>query len=85
MIMGTNFDERFENALQSSEPHKTLTEFVTELASSGHTQEEVYQIFDSFRSQLRLAARESDEDIVMDVMDYICGWCSPHSRLFPAN
>lgn len=77
--METNSYSRFEDALRNAEPYKTLRDFADELASEGHTQEEIYQRFDSFRSQLRFAARESDEDIVMDVMDYICGWCSPYA------
>jgi hypothetical protein len=30
---------------------------------------------------LREAGREKDEDAVMDVMDFLVGWCSPHMRL----
>ena len=33
--------------------------------------------------QLRLVLREEgrDEDVVLDVMDFVTGWCSPHQRL----
>jgi hypothetical protein len=30
---------------------------------------------------LRQAGREADEDMVMDVMDFLMGWCSPHMKL----
>ena len=84
MAMENSFEDQFEEALRSPEPHERLAAFAIELSSGGRGQDEVLQIFDSFRSQLRLAARESDEDTVMDVMDRISGWCSPHARLFPS-
>jgi anthranilate phosphoribosyltransferase len=85
MIMEMNFDDRFEEALRSSEPREQLAAFAVELHSRGHSPDEILQIFDSFRAPLRLAERESDEDEVMDVMDRICGWCGPHAKLFPNN
>jgi hypothetical protein len=34
-----------------------------------------------FRETLRGADREADDDIVLEVMDFIAGWCSPHERV----
>jgi hypothetical protein len=34
-----------------------------------------------FREALARAGRDEDEDIVLDVMDHITGWASPHLRL----
>jgi hypothetical protein len=84
MVMESSFADQFEEALRSPEPHERLAAFAIELSAEGRGPDEVLEIFDSFRAQLRLAARESDEDAVMDVMDRICGWCSPHARLFPS-
>ena len=85
MVMENGLEDRFEEALRSSEPHERLTAFAVELSSEGHDPDEILQIFDSFRAQLRLADRKSDEDEVMDVMDRICGWCSPDAKLFPSG
>ena len=30
---------------------------------------------------MREANRETDEDVVLEVMDFLTGWCSPHMRL----
>ena len=35
------------------------------------------------RQQLRQADRETEEDAVMDAMDFLVGWCSPHMKLPP--
>jgi hypothetical protein len=35
------------------------------------------------RQQLRQAASEAEEDTVMDVMDFLVGWCNPHMKLPP--
>jgi hypothetical protein len=30
---------------------------------------------------LRLGLSDSDEDVVLEVLDFVTGWCSPHARL----
>jgi hypothetical protein len=42
----------------------------------------IYDHFEQFRTLLREAEREADENKVMDTMDRIAGWCSPASKLF---
>jgi hypothetical protein len=34
---------------------------------------------------LRQDGRETDEDAVMDVFDFLTGWCSPHMRVPPLS
>lgn len=80
-----NYNHHFESALKSSDPHERLASFAVELSSINYNQAEILQIFDSFCSELRIAGRNSEEDIVMAVMDRICGWCSPHRKLFPSD
>jgi len=80
-----NYNHRFEAALKSSDPLESLASFAVELSSNNYNQDEIFQIFDSFRAELRIAGRNSDEDIVMEVMDRICGWCSPHKKLFSSD
>ena len=37
--------------------------------------------FEEVRQQLRREDREADEDAVMDVLEFLTGWCSPHTRI----
>lgn len=73
---------KLETALRHAQPYEELRHVALELASQGQTQQQVYDTFEQFRVQLRDMARETDEDILMGVMDCICGWCSPQAKLF---
>jgi len=59
-----------------------LRDFARELVvARGYTYEEVLDVFESVRAELREDDDEVREDAVMDVMDFIDGWCSPHMKL----
>jgi hypothetical protein len=74
-------DQRIKQALKSNEPVNELGNLVRHLLAEGQTREAVLDLFESARQQLREENREIDEDAVMDVMDFIVGWCSPHMEL----
>ena len=35
----------------------------------------------ALRDELRESGRSADEEVVLEVMDFVVGWCSPHVRL----
>jgi hypothetical protein len=74
-------DPRIERALHTASPVLSLRDFAAELLRSGQDRDAVYNLFESARAALREADREADEDAVMDVMDFLTGWCSPHMKL----
>src|SRR5262245_3390139 len=76
-------DPAFEQALRSGEPVAGLRQLATEQLGQGLTREEVLARFEQVRQQLRSADREEDEDAVLDVMDFLVGWCSPHAKIDP--
>jgi hypothetical protein len=76
-------DECLEQALHSAEPVDQLRSLVLRLLSQGQDKATVLERLEQMRRQLREADREADEDAVMDVMDFLLGWCSPHMRLPP--
>lgn len=76
-------DQRIEQALRSSQPVNELRNLVLHLLSDGQTREAILELLERARQQLRQADRETDEDAVMDVMDFLVGWCSPHMKLPP--
>ncbi len=76
-------DESIDRALNSSEPIPNLRSLVQELFSRGADKASVLAALENARQELRRAGRETDEDAVMDVMDFIVGWCSPHMKLEP--
>lgn len=74
-------NQEFENALQQEKPYNQLRQLALQFAARGQTPQQVYDTFNQFRAHLREVDREEDEDLIMDVMDDICGWCSPQNSL----
>jgi hypothetical protein len=77
------FEEMVENAFHSPDPVSELRSVALHLFSQGNEKATVLEKFEKVRQQLRLQGREREEDAVMDVMDYLVGWCSPAMKLPP--
>ena len=79
--------ERLESALRSPDPGRSLRSLVLELSQEGHTKADIYELLEKLVVQVRARAdyRESDEDVVLDVMDALTGWCHPDAQLLPDN
>jgi hypothetical protein len=73
--------ERFETALRSAEPGRALRSLVNELAAEGQDKQDIYQLCERVMLRLREAGRGADEEVVLDVMDALDGWCHPGARL----
>lgn len=60
-----------------------LREFARELLAAGYPRQRLYDDFESVRAALRERgdAYEEREDAVMDVMDFLSGWCAPGAKL----
>jgi hypothetical protein len=74
-------DPRIELALHTETPVASLRDLAAELLRTGQDRDSVYELFESARAALREADREADEDAVMDVMDFLTGWCSRQMKL----
>ena len=74
-------DERIEDALHTPDPVLHLRDLAGAMLRAGRSRDDVLADFEIARGLLRQAGREADEDAVMDVMDFITGWCSPHVKL----
>lgn len=75
--------EMIERALHTSNPFDELRSVVKQLFADGHDDKAVYNLFEETRAQLRTQGREAEEDMVMEVMDCLVGWCSPSQVLKP--
>jgi len=74
-------DPVFEVALSSPDPIGSLRAMAMDRLARGHDRSAIASSFEEARQQLRIADREADEDAVMDVMDLLVGWCSPHMEI----
>ncbi len=73
---------QFDEALHSTDPFGQLREVVRGLLAEGHEYDALYAELQHYVvEELRAAGREDDEDVVLDVMDYLTGWCGPDAEL----
>ncbi len=73
--------ERFEAALHSENPVLCLRNVVQDMVDKGRDQASLVAELEAFRTMLQAEGRDNDEDIVLDVMDFVVGFCSPHMKI----
>jgi len=71
----------FDRALISEDPLSALRRFVATRLEGGMSRDAVLGELEELRRELRRRHRERDEDVVLDVMDFVSGWASPHMRI----
>jgi hypothetical protein len=74
-------DAGIQSALKSADPLGALRSLIESLLQQGRTSEAILNLFENNRQMLRKAGREADEDMLMEAMDFLTGWCSPHMKL----
>jgi hypothetical protein len=81
--MAVKFDTRdFRAALTSADPLMELRELVRhELEAHPLGRPYVLEGLEELRSELRDEGLTEAEDTVLEVMDFVTGWCSPHMRV----
>ena len=75
------FERQVHEALAAIEPFAAVSSLVVERRRQGNPREDLYEALTAVMLRLRQAGRDTDEDIVLDVMDRLVGWCSPHTRI----
>jgi hypothetical protein len=73
--------QTYRSALASDEPLQGLWRTVAGELEAGVPRERVIAQLEDLRTDLRTSGREHDEDVVLEVMDFLTGWSSPHMRL----
>ena len=73
--------ERLANALCSDDPTASLADAVRGMVAQGQDRDRIYEELELLRTQLQKDGRESDDDVVLEVMDFITGFSSPHARI----
>lgn len=65
----------------SRAPERSLNDAVARMIAAGVDRSLVLADLHALRAELRALKDEEGEDAVLDVMDRVIGWCSPHMRL----
>lgn len=71
----------FYAALASEQPLERLRRTVARELEAGVPRERLVAQFEDLRADLRASGREDDEEVVLEVMDFLTEWSSPHTRL----
>lgn len=71
----------FYAALVSKKPLERLRRTVARELEAGVPRERLVAQFEDLRADLRASGREDDEEVVLEVMDFLTEWSSPHTRL----
>ena len=58
-----------------------LRDLAHEALSEGYSREELIEDFEHVRLELHEEGRDSQEDAVMDVLDFLYGWSANHMKL----
>ena len=74
-------DARIQAALLSPDPLRGLRSVAQNLRSEGEGRDAILELFERSRRELRESNREPEEDLLMEAMDFVVGWCSPHMKM----
>ncbi len=81
LATGITTHQLFLEALTSMQPIWELRGIVRGLLADGHERGALLADLETLQIELRTTGRDGDEDVVLDVMDFLVGWSSPHMRL----
>jgi hypothetical protein len=73
--------DEFNAALASGDGLTGLRSAAARELQAGIPRERVVAQLEALRTDLRAAGRDADDDVVLEVLDFVTGWCSPHVRL----
>jgi hypothetical protein len=80
MSLSAEVGRLFDESLQSRDPVLCLRDAVRGLLTSGKTCDDLRTDLEELRTLLREEGRGVDEDAVLEVMDFLVGWSSPHMK-----
>jgi nucleoside 2-deoxyribosyltransferase len=69
------------NLVESARPLSDVRELLLSWAEAGASREAIRSALNEVRSQLRVAGREAEEDRVLEALDLVEGWVSPHLKI----
>ena len=79
--MRQDIKDEIVRILNSSKDHEEalggLTAFVEKLRQEG----EIKDVILASMQELRRSVSDEQEDILLDVMDFLVGWCSPQAKI----
>ncbi len=76
-----SIDPKIQEALTGVDSLAKLRSLIENLQAQGQDQQGILDMLERARQQCRETGREKEEDVIMEVMDFLIGWCSPHVKM----
>jgi len=73
--------ELLEEALRSDNPFEEVRKLLKIMIAQGYEREKLVQELIDFALKLRAENREQDDDLILEMVDFLTGWCSPHMKM----
>jgi hypothetical protein len=74
-------DDEILRILNSSKDHeealRAVSAFVRDLRKQGHAKEAILARMEALLDSVS----DEQEDVLLEVMDFLVGWCSPHVKI----
>jgi hypothetical protein len=67
--------------LRSVDPLPAIRAVLVAEVASGTTRDELGAVLEQLRLHLRADGRTDSEDLVLDAMDMLVGWCGPDAQI----
>jgi len=80
--MTTDWHHELEAAIWSQMPLQDVVALLRHLKQNGVTREEAYSFLESLRAK---APDEMTDDRILEVADFVAGFCSPHLAVWEAG
>lgn len=73
--------ELLEKALRSDNPFEEIRNLLKTMIAQGYEREKLVQELINFALRLRAENREKDDDLILEMVDFLTGWCSSHMKI----
>lgn len=67
--------------VKNAQPLADVRELLLSWIDAGASREEIRSVLNDIRSEFQAAGREDEEDRVLEVLDIVEGWVSPHLKI----
>jgi hypothetical protein len=77
-------EQRLSELVSSTPPPRLmfpLRDVARDALAQGYEKDALIEDFESVRARLDEQGEEEREDAVMEVMEFLYGWCSPHMKV----
>lgn len=79
--MSSELQRELEGAIRSARPLEDIVALLRQYKAQGVNRNEVYAFLESLRDR---ASDEAEEDRILEIADFVAGFCSPYMRIWDA-